>query len=242
MSLLKEYYLPPVLESNARKGYIVPSYDIMLAALLAYISTRVKTRGFIFKKAAEKLVSLMTLYYPIDIMCIDAKCMAINPVTREIIKDHGVIGSLAFMLKHPSLKPYLEPYIEIKSGQYSYSEETYIEEYSIPPLKTGPARYYIGYNVFLLSGDTERVIIEPPLYYMVGYPMTKQYFRVFESLKKYISTIPYSSEKLVLELNKYRDFLQNPHIRISIEEGLKKLYELKVLTPGDTLYILTLIE
>ena len=68
---MKKYYLPPVLESNAKKGYIVPDHDAMLAALLAYVSTRVKTKGFIFKKAAEKLTSMLTIYYPIDIKCID---------------------------------------------------------------------------------------------------------------------------------------------------------------------------
>ncbi len=239
---MKKYYLPPVLESNAKKGYIVPDHDAMLAALLAYISTRVKTKGFIFKKAAEKLTSMLTIYYPIDIKCIDKMCMAINPVTHEVIKDHGIIGSLAFMLQHPSPKPYMDPFIEVESGDVEYTTDMYIEEYSIPPLKTGPGRYYVGYTAFLLMDTSTRVLVEPPIYYMVGYPMTKQVLRVFEPLRKYVSTIPYSTEKLVLELNRYREYFYSPSKRVSIEEGLKKLYDLKVLTAGDTMYVLTLLD
>ncbi len=239
---LKKYYLPPVLEANAKRGYLVPDQDTMIATLVTHASTLVKTRGFIFKKPVEKLNSILIIHYPIDIQCINDKCMAFDPVNGEVIYDHGVIGSLAFMLQHPSTTPYLDPYIDIEAPTMAYREEHYSEEYSIPPLKSGPGRYYVPLISYLLINSETRLLIEPPVFYMVGYPMTKRVFRVFESLRKYTLTIPYRREELVIELNRYVDRFQNPLTRKNIEEGLKKLYDKRVITTGDTLYIVSILK
>ncbi|OYT40377.1 MAG: hypothetical protein B6U89_02395 [Desulfurococcales archaeon ex4484_58] len=236
---MKKYYLPPVIEKNARKGYRPPEHSTMLALILARLSVLVKRKGFIFKKPVEKIKNILFINYPIDIMCIDGKCMALDPVKGETIKSHGVIGALALLLQHSSKTPYLEPYVDIDAPIREYTSEMYIEEYSIPLLKTGSARYYVPFIASLLISDTYRIVIEPPMYYLVEFPQVKETFKVFETLRIYIDRIPMKENEIMRYMEIYMGYLEKPSVRKDIEDGLKNLFDKKVLTAGDTLYVMS---
>jgi len=240
---LKQYFLPPVLESNAKKGYLVPSEEVILATIVTYCVKLVRFRGVLFRKPVEKLESFMNIYYPIDVKCINSKCMALDPVRNKLILDHGIIGSIAFMLQHPSPKPLIEPYISLNAPDSTYSLDMFIEEYSIPFLKTGSGRYYVGFNTFLIRNHGKhRVVIEPPIYYMAEYPFTKETIRVYNPLRKLIELKSIGERDLMDKLLEYRVFLTNPYIKKKIENGLKTLFDKKVITAGDSLLAISIIN
>jgi len=239
---VKKLYLPPVLESNARKGYLAPSQEVTYAALVAYASTLARVKGLVFKKPGEKLVGLMLIYYPVDVKCIDSKCMALNPVTQSVIKDHGVIGSLALLFQNPSPIQHYPVYVEVEAGEVVYTADMYDEEYSIPPLKVGEARFYVPFTAYMFESETQRLCIEPPITYLAEYPNPSRTLKAFEALRKLAESIPVPREKLLIELAKSSETLYNPATLSMIDEGLKKLYELRVLSAGDVMYIKNLLK
>jgi len=237
--MVKTHYLPPVIEKNARKGYSAPSVETMYATIALHAVSLMKIKGFFVRKPVEKLESILAIHYPIDLVCVGEKCMLKDPVADQLIMDHGVIGSLAFLLQHPEKHPYIEPYIVIEKQYSSFSEDQYVEEYSVPYMKTGPGRYYIPFIAYLIVNKRERVLIEPPIYYLTGFPVKKATVRVFESLRSIVRNMENEVpvEKLIDLLKKNRDYMRRPETRKSIETGLSKLYELGVIAPGDAVYV-----
>ncbi len=239
---MKKYYLPPVIEKNAHKGYFPPDEDTIVAVITTYIATLVKIKGILFKKSAEKLVGYLLIHYPLDIVCSEENnCMIYDPVKKETVKDYGVIGSTVFLLQHPSKTPYTTPYIDIEAGEYSGEEIEYIEEYSIPRLRTGPGRYYLPLIAILLKDKEERLIYKPPLYYLVGFTSKKK-FKEFEPLNILIEKTGLSREKIIELIIKYKEHFVTPEFRKKVETGLRNLYDKKTISMGDTLFILTIIE
>jgi len=214
----------------------------MYAALVVYASTLARVKGLVFKKPGERLVGLMLIYYPVDVKCIVSKCMVLNPVTRSVIKDHGVIGSLALLFQNPSPSQHYSVYVEIEAGEIAYTAEMYDEEYSIPQLKVGEARFYVPFTAYMFEGEIQRLCIEPPISYLAEYPNPPKTLKAFEALRKLAESIPIPRENLLIELAKSGETLYNPATLSMIDEGLKKLYELKVLTAGDVMYIKNLFK
>jgi len=235
-------YTSPVLESSVKQGYRVPSRDEVYAALLVHIGKLVKVRGLIFKKPVEKLVAISAVNYPIDVKCIDSKCMALNPVTREVIKDHGIIGSIVFIIQNPIEKPIITPSIDIYASESRYEEWMYDEQYSIPTLRIKAGRYYISFPVFLLREREYRLVIEPPIYYITEYTTAREYFKSFEALRKMINTIPLKQQDIIREIERrIHEYYLNTPVNV-FENGLKILYEKKLIKPGDSLFLLNILD
>jgi hypothetical protein len=228
---VKEYYLSPVIEKNARKGYKPPDKSLILASIIYYLDLKTSKRGIFIRKPVEKIRRIVLLYYPIDILCINDKCMATDPLREKFVEDHMIIGALAFLILYPSTTPYLDQYIVLDAAEpIEYSLEDYKEEYSVPRPKTGPGRYYVPFIVCLYEGPHgRRLSVEPPLYYLADFPRKYHGVRTFNGLRRLLSDKQIDIEALEEETENKEWILERDIIRNSLEIGLWKLKDKKVI-------------
>ncbi len=223
---MKEYYLPPVIEKNAKKGYKPPDKGRMLASILIYLVDHGRKRGLLFRRPVEKVSRILLIHYPIDVFCIADKCILLDPVVGEPIYDTGLIAQLVFLLQHPSPTPFLEPSIVIEAlNPIEFNEELIRDEYSIPPLKTGSARYYTPLiGVLYISPKGLRVDIMPPIYYLAEFPTRYRGIKAFDHLGKLVKRVPLDMEGLRDRLEMIDWILDRSDIRDSVQKGVDKLY------------------
>jgi hypothetical protein len=206
-----------------------------LATIIYYLDSKASKRGIIIKKPVEKIRRVMLLYYPIDILCINDKCMVTDPLREKFVEDHMIIGALAFLIQHPSTTPYLDQYIVLDAAEpIEYSLKDYKEEYSIPRPKTGPGRYYVPFIVCLYEGPYGRRLgVEPPLYYLADFPRKYHGVRTFEGLRRLLSDRQIDLETLEEEAENKEWILERGMIRNSLERGLWKLRDKRVINDKE---------
>ncbi len=223
---LPEYYLPPVIEKNARKGYKPPSKGEQLATIIAYLDSLITRRGFFRRRRGEELVRIIVLHYPIDVYCKGDSCIIMDPVTGEVIRDIGFIAQVVFLLQHPLKTPYLEPEIEVEPANPAEPAEEYFddEKYLIPRPKTGEGRYYVPLIIAYYRGQRGvRVEIVPPLYYLSGFQRNHPGVRRFENIIYLIKRIPLDTRSIIEQAEQAEWLLDRGDLRKSLERGLVKL-------------------
>ncbi|MEM4911190.1 MAG: hypothetical protein QXS31_06090, partial [Desulfurococcaceae archaeon] len=65
---------------------------------------------------------------------------------------------------------------------------------------------------------------------------------VYNPLRKLIELKSIGERDLMEKLLEYRVFLTNPYIKKKIENGLKTLFDKKVITAGDSLLAISIID
>ncbi len=237
---LKEYYLPPVIEKNAKKGYKPPNRGEMLASILIYLVDKARKKGLLVKKPVERITKILIIHYPIDVFCIADKCILIDPVIGEVIDDIGLIAQLVFLLQHPSPTPFIEPSIEIEAlNPLEFSEKLVSDEYSIPLLKTGNARYYVPLiAVEYVSRNDRRVEVYPPIYYLAEFPTKRKGIKEFGQIAKLVKRIPIDLDAVRDHLEMSEWILDNAGLRDSIQKGIDKLYKRGIISRRSKEYFM----
>ena len=238
---MREYYLPPVIEKNAKKGYRPPSRGEIIACIVSYLDSMTRKTGFIRRRPRERLIRIVLLHYPIDLMCRDRECVLVDPVVGEIIDDQGLLAQLIFLLQHPSPSPYLEPSIEIEPlNPLEYSDDLFVrEEILVPAPKTGSGRYYVPLIIAVFEGkDGARTMVVTPLYYLSEFPSKYHGIRSFDKISKLISRIPIDAEGLEEQAVLADWILEKGDARKSLEDGLAKLKEKGVINNREMNHIL----
>ncbi len=238
---MREYYLPPVIEKNAKKGYRPPSKGEIIACIVSYLDSMAKKTGFIRKHPAEKVTRIVLLHYPVDLMCRGNECVLVDPVVGEVIDDPGLLAQLIFLLQHPSPSPYLEPSIEIEPlNPLEYSDDLFArEEILVPAPKTGSGRYYVPLIIAVFEGkDGIRTVIATPLYYLSDFPSKYHGIRSFDKIAKLVSRVPIDKEGLEEQAVLADWMLERGDTRKSLESGLARLKEKGVLNNREMNHIL----
>lgn len=222
---MKEYYLPPVIEKSAKNGYKPPEKPLLLASIIYYLNNKARKRGLFKRKNAEKIRRVVLIYYPVDVLCIDDKCIVVDPINECIISDPLLIGELSFLLQHPSNTPYLEESIVIDGGEpLEYSQSSFVDEYVIPKPPGGPGRYYIPFISVIYEGKAgRRVVIEPPIYYLCDFPRKYRGVKPFESFKSLLLRTNIDLDDIMDRLMLHKWILENASIKAMVENGLNKL-------------------
>ncbi len=223
---LPEYYLPPVIEKNARKGYKPPSRGEQIASIILYLDGFIRRKGFFKRRRVEELSRILILHYPIDLFCRGDECIIVDPVTGEVIRDVGFIAQVVFLLQHPSKTPYLEPEIELEAlNPVEPSDELFSDEsVLVPRPKTGEARYYVPLIIARYRGEEgNRIIIVPPLYYLTGFKKNYPGIRSFDNIVYLVKRVPLDESSISDQMDSFEWLLDRGDLRKSLEQGLQKL-------------------
>ncbi|MEM4691516.1 MAG: hypothetical protein QXT88_04120, partial [Desulfurococcaceae archaeon] len=140
---MKTLYLPYVLEKDLKKGYrVIVDEEEAWGFVSLYLYRTFRRRRFLFGKY-EKISEIYVLNYPLLMKCYNDKCYFFDIENNVLIKDYGIIGSLAILSTYSSLTPYFTDSIDLS---YSFHNDFNIDEnYSIPPLKSGEGIYRLTY-------------------------------------------------------------------------------------------------
>lgn len=239
MFVLKTLYLPYVLEKDLKKGYrVIVDEEEAWGFVSLYLYRTFRRRRFLFGKY-EKISEIYVLNYPLLMKCYNDKCYFFDIENNVLIKDYGIIGSLAILSTYSSLTPYFTDSIDLS---YSFNNDFNIDEnYSIPPLKSGEGIYRLTYICVNFENKESRLIIQPPIYYIPPIALYSDFvIREFSEFKRIPIDPKLISKRYVhANIDKYEFYRR---ILVKAKTGLEKLVDKKLIEPRDVLKIMLMYD